>query len=145
VVRGAFKAIDFYKKAFHAEEVARMTGPDGQSIMHAELKIGDSRIMLVDEMPQMQRWVSPARLNGTTIALCIFVEDCDKLFAQAIAAGASESMKPMDAFWGDRYSKVTDPFGHEWEICTHKEDVSPEECNRRAAEWMKNFSKQTAG
>lgn len=132
VVRNASGAIDFYKKAFGAEEIMRMPAPDGKGIMHAELKIGNSILMIVDEMPQMEQWVSPQKLSGTTVALSIYCEDADALYQRAIDAGAKESMKPMDAFWGDRYSKVTDPFGHKWEICTHKEDLSPEEIGKRA-------------
>ena len=139
VVRGAADAIEFYKKAFGAEEIMRMPGPDGKTIMHAEIKIGDSMLMVVDEMPMMDKWVSPAKLSGTTVALALYVEDTDKMYQRAIDAGATESMKPMDAFWGDRYSKVTDPFGHEWEICTHKEDLTPEEIGQRAGEYFSNM------
>lgn len=136
VVRGAIDAIEFYKKAFGAEEIMRMPGPDGKTLMHSEIKIGDSVLMVVDEVPMMDHWVSPAKLNGTTVALSIYVKDADAVFQQAIDAGATASMKPMDAFWGDRYSKVTDPFGHEWEICTHKEDLSPEEIGQRAGQFF---------
>lgn len=141
VVRGAKQAIEFYKKAFGAEEVAAMPTPDGNAVMHAELKIGNSMMMLVEEMPQMERWVSPARLNGTTIALAIYTEDCDALFKRAVGAGGKPTMEPMDAFWGDRYGKVTDPFGHEWEICTHKEDLTPEEVGQRAEEFFSKMGK----
>ncbi|MHC5109944.1 MAG: VOC family protein [Planctomycetota bacterium] len=139
VVKGASDAIEFYKKAFNAEEICRMPGPDGNSVMHAEIKIGNAMLMIVDEMPMMERWVSPARLNGTTVGLCMYVEDADAAFKKAVDAGAEESMKPMDTFWGDRYSKVTDPYGHEWEICTHLEDLSPEEIGKRAQEWMSSM------
>ncbi len=132
VVRNAEQAIAFYKKAFGAEEIARMTDPGGGGIMHAELKIGDSMLMLVDEMPQMQGWVSPQKLGGTTVAMALYVEDADALFNRAVEAGATVVMPMMDAFWGDRYGKVADPFGHMWEICTHKEDLSPEEIGKRA-------------
>jgi len=134
VMRDASRAIDFYKKAFGAEEVNRAPGPDGKSIMHATLQIGDSRIMLCDEYPMMERWVAPASLKGTTVAICLYVEDADALFNRAVAAGATVSMPLENMFWGDRYGKVTDPYGHEWEIATHIEDVSPEELGRRAAE-----------
>lgn len=136
VVRGAGEAIEFYKKAFGAEEIMRMPGPDGKTVMHAEIKIGNSVLMIVDEMPMMERWVSPDRLNGTTIALSIYTEDADALYQRAVDAGGTETMKPMDAFWGDRYSKVTDPFGHEWEICSHMEDLTPEQIGRRAQEFF---------
>lgn len=131
-IKGAAKAIEFYKKAFNAEEIVRMAGPDGQSVMHAELKIGDSILMLADESPQMEHWKSPDSLNGTTVALSMYVEDCDKAFQRAVDAGAKATMPPMDMFWGDRYSKVTDPFGHQWEICTHKQDLTPEEIGKNA-------------
>ncbi len=142
VVRGASEAIEFYKKAFGAEEIMRMPGPDGKSIMHSEIKIGDSMLMVVDEMPP---WVSPQKLNGTSVAIALYVPDADALYQRAIDAGAKESMKPMDAFWGDRYSKVTDPYGHQWEICTHKEDLTPEEIGKRAEEWMANMDQGQCG
>jgi uncharacterized glyoxalase superfamily protein PhnB len=137
-VKGAADAIEFYKKAFSAEEVCRMPGPDGKSVMHAELKIGNSMIMLADEMPNAEGWRSPSNLDGTSVTLSLYVEDCDKVFQQALSAGAKVCMPPMDTFWGDRYGKVTDPFGHEWGIATHKEDLTPEQIGQRAAEWFKN-------
>ncbi len=139
VVRGASEAIEFYKKAFGAEEIMRMPGPNGMGVMHSEIKIGNSMLMLVDEMPMMDRWVSPAKLNGTTVALAIHTDDTDALFKRAVDAGATVTMQPMDAFWGDRYAKVADPFGHEWEICTHQEDVTPEECAKRAEAFFANM------
>ena len=138
VIRGASDAIEFYKRAFGAEEISRMPGPGGL-LMHAEIKIGNSIIMLVDEMPQMERWLSPSSLNGTTMGIALYVEDCDALFQRAVEAGATVSLPMMDAFWGDRYGKVTDPFGHEWEIMTHKEDVSPEEMEERAGQFFANM------
>ncbi len=138
VVRGAAEAIEFYKKAFGAEELSRSAMPDGM-LMHAEIKIGNSVIMLVDDMPMMQRWVSPERLKGTTIGLAIYTEDADALFQRAVDAGAAVSMPLMDAFWGDRYGKLTDPFGHEWEICTHLEDLTPEEIGQRAQAFFANL------
>jgi uncharacterized glyoxalase superfamily protein PhnB len=145
VIRGAGKAIDFYKKAFGAEEIVRMPGPDGRTVMHAELKIGDSMLMLCDEFPQMQRWVSPDQLKGTTVALSIYVEDADKLFQRAVSAGGKVSMPMTDAFWGDRYGKVTDPFGHEWEIATHKEDLTGEEIGQRAQAFFANMGAGQGG
>jgi len=139
VVKGAADAIEFYKQAFGAEEVCRMPGPDGKAVMHAEMKIGNAMFMMCDEMPMMERWVSPSKLNGTTVSMCLYVPDCDAAFDRAVKAGATESMKPADQFWGDRYSKVTDPFGHEWEICTHTEDLTPEEIGKRAEEWLANM------
>ena len=139
IMKGAGDAIEFYKKAFGAEEIMRMPGPDGKSVMHAEIRIGDCVVMLADEMPMMDYNVSPSKLGGTTVALSLYVPDTDAAFKRAIDAGATESMKPMDMFWGDRYSKVLDPFGHEWEICTHKEDLTPEEIGKRAQEWMSSM------
>lgn len=138
VIRGAAAAIEFYKKAFGAEEIMSMPGPGG-SVMHAEIRIGDSRIMLCDEFPQMEHCTSPARLNGTTVSLAIYSEDCDKAWKRAVDAGAKPTMAPMDMFWGDRYSKVTDPFGHDWEISTHKLDMTPEEIGQAAQAFFANM------
>jgi PhnB protein len=132
VVRGAGKAIDFYKKAFGAKEKSRMVGPDGKSILHAEIQIGDSWIYLVDEMPEMGAR-SPQALGGTTVSIHVYVEDADAVFNQAVVAGAKAEMPLADMFWGDRFGKLTDPFGHEWTVATHKEDVTPEEMKKRAA------------
>ncbi|NOT02533.1 MAG: VOC family protein [Phycisphaerales bacterium] len=137
VVTPAKKAIDFYKKAFGAEEIMCMPGPDGKSVMHAEIKIGNSHIMLNDEFPGMDYMKSPSSAKCTTVTMHLYVEDVDKSYDKAVKAGAKPSMPIMDMFWGDRYGKVTDPFGHEWSLATHKEDVSPEECGKRAAAWMK--------
>lgn len=139
MVRDGAKAIEFYKKAFGAEEIMRMPSPDGKSIMHAELRIGDSLFMLGDEMPQMQRWVAPPSLNGTTVGMALYVADADKAFKRAVDAGASVSLPMADMFWGDRYGKVTDPFGHEWAIATHKEDLTPEEIGKRAEAFFANM------
>lgn len=144
--RDAAKAIEFYKKAFGAEEVTRMTGPGGQGVMHAELRIGDSLFMMADEMPQMEQYMmAPQSLKGTTVSLHIYVEDTDAAYKKALDAGATEVMKPSDMFWGDRYSKVRDPFGHEWGIATHQEDVSPEECGKRAEQFFADMAKQGGG
>lgn len=139
VVRDAAKAIEFYKKAFGAEAHICLPGPDGKSVMHAELKIGDSLLMICDEFPGMERWVSPQSLNGTTMAIALYVEDVDKSFKRAVDAGAKVSMPVMDTFWGDRYGKISDPFGHEWEIATHKKDLTPEEIEKGAEEFFKNM------
>jgi PhnB protein len=133
VVRGAAEAIDFYIKAFGADEVARMTMPDGKGIMHAELKIGTARIFICDETPTMERWVSPRSLNGTTVTLNLWTDKADEIFAQAVKAGAKVVMPLADMFWGDRYGRVTDPFGHEWAIAQHVRDLSPEEMAKAAA------------
>ena len=131
VVKGASQAIDFYKKAFGAEEISRAPGPDGKSLMHAELKIGDSRFFLVDEFPDMN-CRGPQTIGGTPVTLHVYVEDVDAAFNQAVAAGAQVRMPLADMFWGDRYGVLADPFGHAWSMATHKEDLSPEEIGKRA-------------
>lgn len=141
-VKGAVKALEFYKNAFGAEELFRMPGPDGQSVMHAEMRVGDSVIMLADENPQ-QDAMSPETRGGPTGSIMLYVEDVDSSFKRAIDAGAKETAPPMDMFWGDRFSKVIDPFGHQWAIATHTEDVAPEEMDRRMKEWMAKAAQQS--
>ena len=141
VVRGGAQAIEFYKKAFGAEELVRMPGPDGKGVMHAELKIGDSIFFLGDESPQMAS-KSPQTLGGSTGALHLYVADVDASFKRAVSAGARVSMPVADMFWGDRYGKVTDPFGHEWGLGTHKEDVSPADMEKRAKAFVAQMPKQ---
>jgi PhnB protein len=131
VVKGASQAIEFYKKAFGAEEITRVPGPDGKSLIHAELKIGDSRLLLVDEFPQMG-CLGPQGIGGTPVTIHVFVEDVDTVFNQAVGAGAQVSMPLADMFWGDRYGQITDPFGHKWSLATHKEDLTPEQVSKRA-------------
>lgn len=134
IVRSTAQAIEFYKKAFGAKELYRLAGPDGK-VLHAEIKIGDSIVMLSDEFPQMGA-SSPETLGGAPSSLLLYTKDADALFNQAVAAGAKVAMPISDMFWGDRYGKVTDPFGHGWQIATHKEDVTPKEMARRAATAM---------
>ena len=129
VVNDASKAIDFYKRAFGAKETRRHHGPDGKSIMNAELKIGDSIILLSDEFPHGGCRL-PKSIGGTAVMLYIYTEDVDKVFNQAISAGATIVMPVMDAFWGDRYGQLSDPFGHIWSIATHKQDLSREEIEK---------------
>jgi PhnB protein len=136
VCRNSAAAIEFYKKAFGAKEKVRMNGPDGSSVMHAELQIGDSRFMLGDENPQMSG-KSPETLGGSPAGIMIYTPNVDKVFAKAVAAGATAEMPPMDMFWGDRYGTLRDPFGHRWSIATHTEDVTPREMRRRSDAWMK--------
>jgi PhnB protein len=133
-VKDAARAIDFYQRAFGAKEIMRMDGPDGK-IPHAELKIGDSMVMLADEMPGNNA-KSPQSLGGTTVNMFVYTEDVDHMFKQAVSAGAKVDMPLDDMFWGDRYGKLTDPFGHTWSLATHKEDVAPEEMKKRAKEAM---------
>ena len=141
VVKGAKRAIEFYKAAFGAKELGIMLGLDGQSVMHAELKIGDTKIFLGDESPGMGA-LSPQSLGGSPITLNIYTEDCDAMFNRAVAAGATVKMPLADMFWGDRYGKLTDPFGHVWGIATHKEDVSKEEMEKRGKEAMAAMAKK---
>ena len=130
IVKGAAEAIEFYKKAFGATELFRMDH-EGK-VGHAEIKIGDSPIMLADEHPGMG-YIGPKTLNGTPVSLMIYVPDVDTIFNQAIKLGGVE-MKPLqDQFYGDRSGTLTDPFGHVWTVATHKEDVTPEEMDKRMA------------
>lgn len=129
IIKGAAAAIDFYKKSFGATEVLRMDGPGGK-IMHAELQIGDSRIMLADENPQMGYTALPEGVRSP-VGLMIYVENVDKTAAQAIAAGIKTERAVADQFYGDRSGNFIDPFGHRWTIATHVEDVSEEEMERR--------------
>jgi PhnB protein len=129
VLQGAASALDFYKRAFGAKELVRMPGPGGR-IMHAEIKIGDSPVMLADEAPERGHR-GPHALGGTPVGICLYVEDVDSLAAQAVAAGAKVIMPVTDQFYGDRSGTFTDPYGHQWTIATHKEDVSPEEMKQR--------------
>ena len=140
VLRNASAAIEFYKRAFGAEEVVRMPGPDGK-VMHAEIKIGDSFIMLGDEMEGMGTAKSPQSLGATSVSLHVYVENVDKSIERAVAAGAKLQMPATDMFWGDRFGKVADPFGHEWSFATHIEDVSPEEMTRRGQEMFAQMAK----
>ena len=142
-LKGAAQAIDFYKRAFGAQEVERMTGPDGKSVMHAEIKIGDSIVMLSDELPQTESH-SPQTLGGTTGSIFLYVPDVDAAFKRAVDAGAKAVMPPADMFWGDRFGKLVDPFGHHWAMATHKEDLSPEEVRKRGAAAMAAMGKPGA-
>ena len=137
IVPDSKEAIAFYKKAFGAEEVVNMPGPDGKT-MHAEIKIGDSLIYLADENP---RWEtkSAKTIGGSPVSLHLYVQDADALFKRAVAAGAVVKMPMMDAFWGDRYGKVVDPFGVQWGIATNKEELTGDEIAVRAVEFMKSM------
>ncbi|HXD57976.1 MAG TPA: VOC family protein [Thermoleophilaceae bacterium] len=133
-VDDAAKAIDWYKQALGATELFRMEGPGG-TIGHAELKIGDSVVLLADPFPQAST-KPPKELGGTTASLMLYVEDVDAIVNRATDAGATVTMEVADQFWGDRFGSFTDPFGHSWSIATHIEDVPPDEMERRAAEFM---------
>jgi PhnB protein len=133
-VDDAVAAIEFYVRAFGAQELARMPAPDG-TIAHATISVGDSMLMLSDPYP-MSTVKPPKEIGGTSVAVFLYVEDTDAVFQRAVDAGATPSMPPEDMFWGDRFAQVADPFGHVWQIATHKEDVSEEEVDRRAREAM---------
>jgi PhnB protein len=128
-VDDAEKAIAYYKKAFGAEETVRMNGPDGR-IGHAELKIGDSHIMLSDPFPESST-KPPTELGGTSASIFMYVEDVDAVVQKAVDQGATVTMEVEDQFWGDRFGSITDPFGHNWSIATHVEDLTPEEIEER--------------
>jgi PhnB protein len=139
----AAQAIDWYKRGLGAEEVSRATGPDGK-ILHAELRIGDSRIMLNDPLMGAK---GPKSLGGSPASLWVYVEDCDSLFNRAVGAGGQvhgAMGKLADQFWGDRSGTFIDPFGYQWTIATRKEDLTREEMGQRQAEWMKSFAAQPA-
>ena len=142
MVRDADKAIEFYKKAFGAEEIVRMPGPDGKTVMHAELKLGDSRMMMCQEMPGMEcSSASPQTTGKTTAVLHLYVENADALFDRAVKAGAKPIMPISDMFWGDRYGQVSDPFGHVWSIATHKQDYTPEQMKKNMGEFFAKCKK----
>ena len=131
IVRGAARAIEFYQQAFGATEIGRMAQPDGR-IGHAEIRIGDSRVMLADEFPEMNVRC-PESLGGTPVMIHLYVEDVDAVAEQAIMAGATVLRPVIDQFYGDRSGLFADPFGHQWNIATHKEDLSAEEIRKRTA------------
>ena len=131
IIKDAAKAIEFYKRAFGAKEMMRMSQPDGR-IGHAEIKIGDSPIMLADEFPEMGAR-SPQSLGGSPVSILLYVEDVDAFAKQAVTAGTKVIRPVKDQFYGDRSGSFEDPFGHQWHIATHVEDVAPEEMHKRAA------------
>jgi len=139
-VKHGAEAIEFYKRAFGAQEVMRMNNPDGK-IMHAEIKVGDSRIMLNDEMPDMG-CLSPASVGGATGSVYLYVTDVDSAFQRAVTAGAKVVMAVTDMFWGDRFGQVEDPSGHRWSLATHVEDLAPEEIARRHREFLASVAKK---
>lgn len=132
-VKGVAAAIDWYTRALGAHELLRNAAPDGTSIMHAELLLGDSRFFVVDEFPGSV--VSPSTLGGTTVTMHLYVPDVDDLFNRAVEAGATVVMPVADQFWGDRYGILRDPFGHRWSIASRIEDLSPKKLQDRAKAW----------
>jgi PhnB protein len=140
VCNSCSEAIEFYKKAFGAREIRRSPAPDGK-LMHAEIQIGDSRIFLNDEFPEMGA-PSPLALKGTPVTLHLYVEDCDDVFDKAVKAGATVAMPLANQFWGDRYGLLVDPFGHRWSVASHLKDMTPEEMRAAAEEAMKQMAKK---
>jgi PhnB protein len=140
VVKGVAEAIAWYTEALGANELLRNTAPDGESIMHSEMLLGDSRFFVVDEFPEAM--VSPTTLGGTPVMLHLYVKNVDAAFARAVDAGATVLMPVADQFWGDRYGMLADPFGHRWSMATRIEDLSPNALKKRAADWAKE-QKQT--
>jgi PhnB protein len=132
-VKGADAAVDFYVKAFGAQKLFALPGPDGKT-MHAEIKIGDSIVMIDEEMPEGGK--SPTTLGGSPATLMVYTPDADAMFAAAVAAGATAKMPVEEQFWGDRYGELTDPFGHSWAVATHVEDLTDEQMGQRAAIMM---------
>ncbi len=130
VCAGAADAIEFYKKAFNAVELGRVPGPEGK-LIHALIRIGDSAVMLVDEFPDWHA-LGPKSLKGSPVTIHLYVQDVDSVVKQAVAAGANITMPIEDTFWGDRYGKLEDPFGHHWSVATHIRDVKPEELHEAA-------------
>ena len=141
-VADAAAAIEFYKKAFAATEMGRMPAPDGKRVMHAMLRIGDSSLMLNDEFPEWSAERGPKSLGGTPVTIHLYVEDCDAIYKRAVAAGATATMPPSDMFWGDRYGRLTDPFGHIWSIATHKKDMTPAEMAEAGRKAMAEMAKK---
>ena len=136
--KNAASAIDFYKSVFGAVEIMRMPGPGG-IIMHAEIRIGDSVVFINDEIPGMA--VAPSGANINPGYLFLYTEDVDAVFHRAVAAGCKVTMPVANQFWGDRYGKFNDPFGHSWGVATHVEDVAPADMGRRQAEWVASMAK----
>ena len=143
VVRNAERAIEFYKKAFGAEERFRMHRPDGKAIMHAELKIGDSVFMLTEESREMKA-LSPESIGGSPVSLYVYVKDVDSVFNQAVSEGATILHPVNDQFYGDRSGYLKDPFGHLWSIATHKKELSPDELKKAGQAFFEEMSKAKA-
>jgi len=139
-VKDGAKAIEFYKKAFGAQERMRIPGPDGR-LMHAELQLADSIFMLGEEMPEMGS-KAPASVGAVSSSLYVYVPDVDAAFKRAVEAGAKAIMPPADMFWGDRFGTVEDPSGHRWGLATHKEDPSPAEMEKRKNEFFASMAQQ---
>ena len=144
VLRECAKAIDFYKQALGAQEVVRMPAPDGKSIWHAELKIGDSIFFAADEMPGMSP-PAPSAKDPVPVTMWLYVPDTDAAYRKAIGAGAKSLMEPADMFWGDRCAGVMDPYGYRWSFATHKKDLTPEEMRRAGEEFARSMQRRPKG
>jgi uncharacterized glyoxalase superfamily protein PhnB len=144
IIRDCAKAIEFYKRALGAQEVARMTAPDGKSVWHAELRIGDSIVFMNDEMPGMSQR-APTAQNPVPVTMWLYVPDCDAAFEKAVKAGAKETMKPDDMFWGDRVASVADPFGYNWSFATHQKDMTDEEMRKAGEEFARTMQQRMQG
>jgi PhnB protein len=142
VVSDAAQAIEFYKKAFGAQETERFMTPDGKGVMHAQLKIGNSMLMLGSEFPPT--CLSPKSRGGTSVSLHLYVENADAVFDRAVKAGCTPRMPMMDQFWGDRYGQVEDPFGHQWSVATHKQDLTKEQIASNARAFFAKMAKNPA-
>jgi PhnB protein len=138
VARNAIEALDFYKRAFGAKERSRHYMPDGKTLMHAELQLGDSVFMLSEEFPNMKT-LSPQTIGGTAVSMYTYVKDVDKAFEQAVSAGGSVATPVSDMFWGDRMGQLIDPYGHVWTLATRRRNLSRQEMERAAQEWAANM------
>jgi uncharacterized glyoxalase superfamily protein PhnB len=141
VLRDCARAIDFYKRALGAEEVSRMLAPDGKSVWHAELRIGDSVFFLNDEVPGMGR-AAPTAADPLPVTMWLYVQDCDAAYRRAMGAGARSTMQPADMFWGDRCGGVADPFGYLWSFATHQKDLTESEMRRAGEEFARTMAQQ---
>ena len=142
-IRGAHQAMDFYARAFAARETLRLTGPNG-AIMHAQMRIGDSLIMLSEDSAAWGAY-GPQHYNGTSVTICLYHMDVDALFEQAVAAGATVKRPLADQFYGDRTADLLDPYGHSWHIAMHQEDLTQEQMQRRLDDWMRKQQQQMQG
>jgi uncharacterized glyoxalase superfamily protein PhnB len=140
IVSDAAKAIEFYKKALGAQEIERFMTPDGKAVMHAQLKIGNSMLMLGNEFPPT--CLSPKSRGGTTVSLYLYLENADAAFDRAVKAGCTVKMPMTDQFWGDRYGQVEDPFGHQWSLATHKQDLTKDQIDESARKFFANMAKK---
>ncbi|MFG0320222.1 MAG: VOC family protein [Planctomycetota bacterium JB042] len=144
VVPNSKEALEFYAQAFGAEGGVCLEVPGGGGVMHAEMRVGNSTIMLTDANPQWQK-KTPEELGGSPVSLHLYVDDVDALFQRAVGAGCQVTFPPSDVFWGDRYGQVVDKYGHTWGIATHKEDVPPEEMGKRAEKWFAEMGNDCGG